>query len=260
MRYSQLLVAVNLQHDVRHLLQRSAKLAQRLGATLHILSVLPLDESLSDYAGSSALQRLKQESFSFLNELAASLPCDIGHCLIETGDVPDVLREALQRQPCDVLILGRRQADHALWARLRTSLAETLLPALPVDLLVLDEDKPFWTAPLQFTVAIELQERDHYLLKRASQLARQLDAELSVLHVMDPLQTARISADLELDSDAWMDRLVEQAERQLADWITSLAYPPQTLANTKRLNQLDTKTAPRWWSDAFAVSGRRGNR
>ena len=85
MDYRQLLVSVDLQHDVSYLLQRASKLAQLMVARLHVLSVLPLDEPFSGLVGSESLLRLKQESLDYLTRQVATLPCQLGECRVESS-------------------------------------------------------------------------------------------------------------------------------------------------------------------------------
>ncbi len=216
MDYRQLLVSVDLQHDVSYLLQRASKLAQLMAARLHVLSVLPLDEPFSGLAGSESLLRLKQESLDYLTRQVATLPCQLGECRVESGSVAAAIQRTLAQLHCDLLILGAQQ--HAgFTAGLVGELA--VLPHHHHDVLVLDGNRPFWSQPLTFQLFLPLNEEGKGLLVRADRVTRALDAKLAVVSVLEtPVGQTEQQADAALS----------QAEHQLADWLVRLPHPPQS--------------------------------
>ena len=95
MRYNQILVAVDLTHDVCRLVQRAGKLAQRLGARLHLLTVLPLDESFSGLVDAQRVAQLKRESLEYLNRQMIGISCLLGECRIESGHVAEIIQQTM---------------------------------------------------------------------------------------------------------------------------------------------------------------------
>ena len=226
MRYNHVLLAVDLRHDVRHLLQRTGKFALRLGAALHLVSVLPLPDGMSSDGEPDKTPELKRETFAYLDQLASSLPGSVGECMVECGPVAPQILAAARRANTDLLVLGSRQKP-GLMAWLQEGTAQKLLPELGCDLLILDEDRPFWHPPLTFSLFIDMDEAGHRLLTRAAGFAHRMGAELRVTHVVEPLGEAHLALELEGGYAATLTDACEKAERQLAEWITCLPELPE---------------------------------
>lgn len=226
MRYNHVLLAVDLRHDVRHLLQRTGKFALRLGAALHLVSVLPLPDGMSSDGEPDKTPELKRETFAYLDQLASSLPGSVGECMVECGPVAPQILAAARRVNADLLVLGSRQKP-GLMAWLQEGTAQKLLPELGCDLLILDEDRPFWHPPLTFSLFIDMDEAGHRLLTRAASFAHRMGAELRVTHVVEPLGEAHLALELEGGYAATLTYACEKAERQLAEWITCLPELPE---------------------------------
>ncbi len=226
MRYNHVLLAVDLRHDVRHLLQRTGKFALRLGAALHLVSVLPLPDGMSSDGEPDKTPELKRETFAYLDQLASSLPGSVGECMVECGPVAPQILAAARRVNADLLVLGSRQKP-GLMAWLQEGTAQKLLPELGCDLLILDEDRPFWHPPLTFSLFIDMDEAGHRLLTRAASFAHRMGAELRVTHVVEPLGEAHLALELEGGYAATLTDACEKAERQLAEWITCLPELPE---------------------------------
>lgn len=208
MRYAHIVVAVDLRHDVRHLLQRAGKFAQRMGARLHIITVLPCDEPGLSRGDALHLANLQRETLDYLQQQMLSLPAQHGECRVCLGAVADEIMKAVVALKADVLILGARPRPGLLtW--LQQQAVEPLLTSVGCDLLLLDEDSPFWRDPLYMTLFIDLDEAGHALLRRAMALARQQGAQLLVRHLLDS------------DDEA----LCAAAERQVATWLVGLPLP-----------------------------------
>ena len=221
MRYNQILVAVDLTHDICRLVQRASKLAQRLGARLHLVTVLPLDESLSGLVDSQRVAQLKRESLDYLNRQMIGISCQLGECRVESGHVAEVIQQTMVALECDLLVMGQHHAEGGL-LELRSHLVNAVLPHHRYDLLLLDSDRAFWGQPLQFQLAIELNEVGFGLLHRAEALSRRLGAELTVLHV----QTQTV-ADVENPDPQEAETRLRRAEHQLADWLAGLPRAPR---------------------------------
>ena len=226
MRYNHILLAVDLRHDVRHLLQRTGKFALRLGAALHLISVLPVADGMSQDGGPDKTPELKRETFAYLEQLAGAMPCSAGECMVECGEVAPEILAAAARVNTDLLVLGSRQKP-GLMAWLQESTAEKLLPSLNCDLLILDEDRPFWHPPLTFSLFVDIDDAGHQLLTKAAHFAHRMGADLRVTHVVEPLGEAHLALELEGGYAATLTDACEKAERQLAEWITALPELPE---------------------------------
>lgn len=129
MRYNHVLLAVDLRHDVRHLLQRTGKFALRLGAALHLVSVLPLPDGMSSDGEPDKTPELKRETFAYLDQLASSLPGSAGECMVECGPVAAAdPGGGPAGSGADLLVLGSRQKP-GLMAWLQEGTAQKLLPS-----------------------------------------------------------------------------------------------------------------------------------
>lgn len=222
MRYQQLLLAVDLQHEASHLIQRAAKLAHRMNAELTLLSVIPVADEKA--VTESELWHLKRHSLDYLTRITSALPCHIRRYQVEAGEVMEQIHFALRELQPDLLILGHRQAN-GLLGHWRTSLAERLPPSTRYDVLILDDDSPFWSAPLHFTLALTLHPSGQTRLHRAATFANWLEAALTVIHVLEPVAEAQLAIELEQESQHWLESRKSRAEHQLADWMAHLAGP-----------------------------------
>lgn len=223
MKYQQLLLALDLQHDATHLIQRAAKLAQRLDAELILLSVIP--SVVERESATTSVWQLKQQGIDYLTHITSALPCHIRRYQIEAGDVVLQLQCAVRELHPDLVLLGHRHMTGFL-SGLHNTLVAQLLPTAGVDILLLDEDASFWSSPLHFTVALGLEEADFALLLRANALARELDAQLTVVHVVEPLAEAHLAIELEQSSMSWLTAALDQAEHKIADWMARLPTSP----------------------------------
>ena len=146
--------------------------------------------------------------------------------MVECGPVAPQILAAARRVNADLLVLGSRQKP-GLMAWLQEGTAQKLLPELGCDLLILDEDRPFWHPPLTFSLFIDMDEAGHRLLTRAAGFAHRMGAELRVTHVVEPLGEAHLALELEGGYAATLTDACEKAERQLAEWITCLPELPE---------------------------------
>ena len=221
MRYNQILVAVDLTHDVCRLVQRAGKLAQRLGARLHLLTVLPLDESFSGLVDAQRVAQLKRESLEYLNRQMIGISCLLGECRVESGHVAEIIQQTMAELECDLLVMGQHHPEGML-LELRSHLVNAVLPHHSYDLMLLDSDRPFWGQPVQFQLAIELNEVGFGLLHRSEALSRRLGAELTVLHVQ-----AQTLEDVDNPAPQEAEIRLRRAEHQLADWLAGLPRAPR---------------------------------
>ena len=73
-------------------------------------------------------------------------------------------------------------------------------------------------------VAVDLGATTETIIRRAAALARQDDAELNVLHVIEPLAIT-YGGDIPMDFSAIQDEILEQAREQLDQLCGTLAIP-----------------------------------
>ena len=73
-------------------------------------------------------------------------------------------------------------------------------------------------------VAIDLGATTETIIHRAAALARQADAELHILHVIEPLAIT-YGGDIPMDFSAIQDEILEQAREQLEQICDTLAVP-----------------------------------
>ncbi|MBE2896966.1 universal stress protein UspA [Pasteurellaceae bacterium HPA106] len=134
--YKHILVAVDLSEDSAVLLNKAADIAQRHQAKLSLVHV---DVNFSDlYTGlidvnmSSMQDRISQETHDALNQLASSSPYPITEKLSGTGDLEQVLKEAIKRYDADLLVTGHHQD---FWSKLISSTRQ-VMNNITIDMLV----------------------------------------------------------------------------------------------------------------------------
>ncbi|MBE2897410.1 universal stress protein UspA [Pasteurellaceae bacterium 20609_3] len=134
--YKHILVAVDLSEDSAVLVNKAADIAQRHQAKLSLVHV---DVNFSDlYTGlidvnmSSMQDRISQETHDALNQLANSSPYPITEKLSGTGDLEQVLKEAIKRYEADLLVTGHHQD---FWSKLISSTRQ-VMNNITIDMLV----------------------------------------------------------------------------------------------------------------------------
>ncbi|MBV7388570.1 universal stress protein UspA [Pasteurellaceae bacterium TAE3-ERU1] len=134
--YKHILVAVDLSEDSAVLVNKAADIAQRHQAKLSLVHV---DVNFSDlYTGlidvnmSSMQDRISQETHDALNQLANSSPYPITEKLSGTGDLEQVLKEAIKRYDADLLVTGHHQD---FWSKLISSTRQ-VMNNITIDMLV----------------------------------------------------------------------------------------------------------------------------
>ncbi|MBE2894400.1 universal stress protein UspA [Spirabiliibacterium falconis] len=134
--YKHILVAVDLSEDSVVLLNKAADIAQRHQAKLSLVHV---DVNFSDlYTGlidvnmSSMQDRISQETHDALNQLASSSPYPVTEKLSGTGDLEQVLKEAINKYDADLLVTGHHQD---FWSKLISSTRQ-VMNNITIDMLV----------------------------------------------------------------------------------------------------------------------------
>lgn len=80
----------------------------------------------------------------------------------------------------------------------------------------------------KIVTAIDLSEESALVVERANSIATRNEAELHVVHVIEPLSLA-YGGDIPMDFSGVQDQLQEQAEKQLAAFGERYAIPPERL-------------------------------
>ena len=141
--YNHVLVAVDLSDESAFLLEKAAKIAKRNDAKLSIIHV---DVNFSDlYTGlidvnmSSMQDRISTETHQALTQLAEQAGYPITEKLSGSGDLGQVLTDAIEQYDVDLLVTGHHQD---FWSKLMSSTRQ-VMNNIAIDMLVVplrDED------------------------------------------------------------------------------------------------------------------------
>ena len=134
--YNHVLVAVDLSDESTFLLEKAAKIAKRNDAKLSIIHV---DVNLSDlYTGlidvnmSSMQDRISTETHQALTQLAEQAGYPITEKLSGSGDLGQVLTDAIEQYDVDLLVTGHHQD---FWSKLMSSTRQ-VMNNIAIDMLV----------------------------------------------------------------------------------------------------------------------------
>lgn len=130
--------------------------------------------------------------------------------IVRTADAGAMILEEVERQEYDLVVLGVHL--HRKLNRLRPkSLAKHLAGRLSVPLLVVF---PAWRKLERILVWTAGEEPDELALRLAGRMASQVDAEVTVLHVMSqvPLSADADVRDLERDADSLIKHRTREGE------------------------------------------------
>ena len=134
--YNHVLVAVDLSDESAFLLEKAAKIAKRNDAKLSIIHV---DVNFSDlYTGlidvnmSSMQDRISTETHQALTQLAEQAGYPITEKLSGSGDVGQVLTDAIEQYDVDLLVTGHHQD---FWSKLMSSTRQ-VMNNIAIDMLV----------------------------------------------------------------------------------------------------------------------------
>ncbi|EIJ67242.1 MULTISPECIES: universal stress protein UspA [Pasteurellaceae] len=141
--YKHVLVAVDLSDESNMILKKAAEVAKRHDAKLSIIHV---DVNFSDlYTGlidvnmSSMQDRISTETQQALMELAEHVGYPVAEKLSGSGDLGQVLSDAVEKYEVDLLVTGHHQD---FWSKLMSSTRQ-LMNSIKIDMLVVplrDED------------------------------------------------------------------------------------------------------------------------
>ena len=134
--YTHVLVAVDLSDESAFLLEKAAKIAKRNDAKLSIIHV---DVNFSDlYTGlidvnmSSMQDRISTETHQALTQLAEQAGYPITEKLSGSGDLGQVLTDAIEQYDVDLLVTGHHQD---FWSKLMSSTRQ-VMNNIAIDMLV----------------------------------------------------------------------------------------------------------------------------
>ena len=134
--YNHVLVAVDLSDESAFLLEKAAKIAKRNDAKLSIIHV---DVNFSDlYTGlidvnmSSMQDRISTETHQALTQLAEQAGYPSTEKLSGSGDLGQVLTDAIEQYDVDLLVTGHHQD---FWSKLMSSTRQ-VMNNIAIDMLV----------------------------------------------------------------------------------------------------------------------------
>ncbi|WP_386695544.1 universal stress protein UspA [Lonepinella sp. MS14435] len=134
--YKHILVAVDLSDESPRLLKKAVSIAERHNAKLSIIHV---DVNFSDlYTGlidvnmSSMQDRISSETQQALLQLADQAGYPISEKLSGSGDLGQVLADAIEQYSVDLLVTGHHQD---FWSKLMSSTRQ-LMNVVTIDMLV----------------------------------------------------------------------------------------------------------------------------
>ncbi|OBX81828.1 universal stress protein UspA [Haemophilus aegyptius] len=134
--YKHILVAVDLSEESPVLLKKAVGIAKRHDAKLSIIHV---DVNFSDlYTGlidvnmSSMQDRISTETQKALLDLAESVDYPISEKLSGSGDLGQVLSDAIEQYDVDLLVTGHHQD---FWSKLISSTRQ-VMNTIKIDMLV----------------------------------------------------------------------------------------------------------------------------
>lgn len=134
--YKHILVAVDLSDESPTLLKKAVEVAKKHEAQLSIIHV---DVNFSDlYTGlidvnmSSMQDRISGETQQALMQLAESLDYPVSEKLSGSGDLGQVLSDAIEQYDVDLLVTGHHQD---FWSKLMSSTRQ-VMNSIKIDMLV----------------------------------------------------------------------------------------------------------------------------
>ncbi|MEX0444726.1 universal stress protein UspA [Xenorhabdus sp. SGI246] len=143
MAYKHILVAVDLSPESRLLVDKAVSLAKPYNAKVSLIHV---DVNYSDlYTGlidvnlGDMQERIADETRNSLKELSANSSYEIQETLSGSGDLGQVLVDAIKQYDMDLVVCGHHQD---FWSKLMSS-ARQLINTVHIDMLIVplrDED------------------------------------------------------------------------------------------------------------------------
>lgn len=136
MAYKHILIAVDLSPESKILVEKAVSMARPYNAKVSLIHV---DVSYSDlYTGlidvnlGDMQQRISEETHQALTELSQNAGYPISETLSGSGDLAQVLVDAINKYDVDIMLCGHHQD---FWSKLMSS-ARQLINTVHIDMLI----------------------------------------------------------------------------------------------------------------------------
>lgn len=191
-RFRSILCPVDFSAHAAGALRRAADLAHRSGGRLAVLFVndplLAAAAAAVYHRRAEMLQRTQAELERFVTRAltGGSLPQDAVVCRVAIGDPADEILRAASSHACDLIVMGTQGLDGAdKW--FMGSTVEHVLRRATVPVLALPKGRGRTAAPFGRVVApVDLGRGWTRDVSAAASLARWLETELTLVHVIPP--------------------------------------------------------------------------
>lgn len=138
MKIQKILVPVDFSQCSEHALDYAVELADKLGATVHVLSVIGIPSygvpELGVGITATMMDNLVADNQAALDALARPRKLDSNNMIIRAGDARDVILQTAEELGADLIVMGthgRRGISRALLG----SVAEMVVRTAPVPVL-----------------------------------------------------------------------------------------------------------------------------
>lgn len=177
----------------RDALAHATVIAARTGAELHVLHVQVLNRSLHGWTAISNVEGLEKTinelSERDLNEVIRDVPRPVVHEIVRGfKEAPAIVRYA-EAHKIDLIVMGTHARTGASRMFLG-SVASEVLRHSPVSVLAMGPEHPKHVQSSdsyrRVLAPVDFSDSSHAALQQASAVARQHDAELTVIHVVEP--------------------------------------------------------------------------
>lgn len=182
--YDHILFPVALTHQSSMIGKRAAKIAEQANAKLTLLHVV---ETQKDYGKETEIssEKLIEEKRQQLSELAKPLSVSEADQHVLVGASKHVILDFAKKLNCD-LILVASHAEHG-YAHLLGSTAISVVHSAPCDVLTIRVGGPIIQDYHHALFPTALVEHSSMVAERAATFAKNVDAKLSLLHVVEPI-------------------------------------------------------------------------
>lgn len=136
MAYKHILIAVDLSPESHLLVDKAVSLARPYDAKLSLIHVdvnySDMHTGLIDINLSETRQRISEETFQALNDLADKAGYPVSKVLNGRGDLADILEDVIIEHDVDMVVCGHHKD---FWSKLASS-ARRLINSMNIDMLI----------------------------------------------------------------------------------------------------------------------------